>query len=236
MAANAPARAIGVDGCPGGWIGALLDADGPRWLTARIEEFGHFADEAATDCVIGVDIPIGLVDHGWRACDVLAKAELGGAHSRVFMTPPRPVVELGHRVANDAVQQLSRALTGQGVSRQALALSPRILEVDRCIPDERLIEVHPEVSFAEMTGGVLAPKRSPIGEVQRFTALAVSLRPEIDDLDAFMHLRPRAVPVNDCLDALAVLWTALRHQRGQSRVLPDRPELEGRGVPMRIVV
>lgn len=236
MAANAPARAMGIDGCPGGWIGVILDEDGPHWLTAGIDEFGHFTDRAAADGVIGVDMPIGLVDEGWRACDLLAKAELGKAHARVFMTPPRPVVELGHRAPNDTVQQLSRCLTGQGVSRQALALSPRVLDVDRCLPDDRLIEVHPEISFAEMTGGVLAPKKGSIGEAQRLAALAVNLGDQIDDLTAFMNLRPRAVPLNDALDALAVLWTAIRHQRGLSRSLPERAECDRRGVPMRIVV
>jgi predicted RNase H-like nuclease len=236
MAANAPARAIGIDGCPGGWIGAILDANGPHWLAAGIDEFRHFTDRTAPDGVIGVDMPIGLVDHGWRACDLLAKTELGRAHSRVFLTPPRPVVELGHRAPNDVVQQLSRSLTGQGVSRQALALSPRILDVDRCLPDERLIEVHPEISFAEMTGGVLASKKSPIGEEQRLSALAIGLGNQFDDLTAFIHLRPRAVPINDALDALAVLWTALRYRLGRSRSLPEQAECEGRGVPMRIVV
>lgn len=232
----ASARAIGVDGCPGGWIGAILDTDGPHWLTAGVGEFIHFADRAAADGVIGVDMPIGLVNGGWRACDLLAKAELGRAHSRVFMTPPRPVVELGHRAPNDAVQRLSRSLTGQGVSRQALALSPRIRDVDRCVPDERLIEVHPEISFAQMTGSVLAPKKSARGEQERLAALSIGLESRIDDLDGFIRQRPPAVPVNDALDALAVLWTAIRHQHGQSWSLPERAECDERGVPMRIVI
>jgi predicted RNase H-like nuclease len=41
--------------------------------------------------VIGVDMPLGLVQRGWRQADELAAARLGAHRSRVFRVPLRPV-------------------------------------------------------------------------------------------------------------------------------------------------
>lgn len=204
---------IGIDGCRGGWVGAL-DIDGAlTWRTAPNGDITSLLNDVD---IAAIDIPIGLVDHGWRECDHLAKAALGSAGSRVFMTPPRSVIELGLTAPNDLVQERSRALTGQGVSRQALALSSRILEVDALLPDARLIEVHPELSFASMAGRVLTSKHTAEGLTERIDALR-TWRSDIDEL--LVH-RPERVPMNDCLDALACLWTAARFRDGEARGRP----------------
>ncbi len=106
-------------------------------------------------------MPVGLLTSGLRPCDALARQELPGAASRVFTTPPRAVLELGPDAPNADVQALSRALTGQGVSRQALHLAPRILALDAALASREprlVVEVHPELSFAELSGGVLDRK------------------------------------------------------------------------------
>jgi predicted RNase H-like nuclease len=231
MATN-PAHLIGIDGYPKGWVGALL-RDGQ--ITWRTEPIANFSALLAGVVLAAVDIPVGLKDDGWRACDAQAKVLLGFARSRVFMTPPRAVLELGLTVANDEVQSVSRALTGQGVSRQALGLATRVLDVDGCLPDERIIEVHPELSFLAMSGVVLPSKKSAAGVAVRISALQACsfTRGGLDWLEALSRC-PADVPVDDALDALAALWTALRYQRGDSeRVLPV-DELDPRGTRMQI--
>ena len=64
---------------------------------------------------------------------------------------------------------------GQGISRQARALGPRILALDAVLatlPGHCVVEVHPELSFAELAGHVLDRKKSPEGVEQRLTALS----------------------------------------------------------------
>ena len=122
--------AVGVDGCPGGWVAAVDDGSAITWRFAGVDDVAELLLPGA---VVGVDMPIGLLDTGLRACDALLRGELPGAGPRVFTTPPRPVLELGLSAPNDEVQVLSRRLIGQGVSRQALGLATRILALDAAL-------------------------------------------------------------------------------------------------------
>lgn len=242
--AAAATRVVGVDGYRDGWVAAHVGPDGAvRWSVAPV---GGFADLVAPSAAgpsrgpvaIGVDIPVGAPDSGWRACDLEAKEALGRAASRVFLTPPRPVLALGPTADNARAQALSRRLTGQGVSRQALALADRIRDVDAALRAHPvlarvLVEVHPELSFAAMTGGPPLPsKRTAVGVAQRLDALA----PWVDAIAALRRC-PDRVPVDDALDALAAAWSAARWGAGTARTLPGGPvPRDGTGLPMRIVV
>ncbi len=215
-----PGSAIGIDGYRGGWVAACLTDGGIGWRTCRVE---HIGDLCPSDVVVGVDMPIGLLERGERACDALARRALPGAASRVFTTPPRGVLALGPTAPNEVAQSRSRDLMGKGVSRQALALGPRILALDAHLAEHhalddvpRVIEVHPELSFAEMSGAVLAAKKSADGIRQRFDALATWL----PDPRQLVEHRPPDVPIDDALDALAALWSAIRWRDGQARTLP----------------
>jgi len=208
--------AVGIDGYRGGWVAAILDGPGVSWATAPVDAI---AGLLPTSGLVGVDMPIGLLDEGWRACDALAKQELGSASARVFMTPPRPVLELGAGAPNDVVQDLCRRLTGQGVSRQALGLAERVLALDRALHRRsrvRVVEVHPELSFTELTGRTLPSKKSAAGVAARFAALR-GWRPDTEQVVA---RAPADVPIDDALDALAALWSALRWREGLARTLP----------------
>lgn len=86
----------------------------------------------------------------------------------------------------------------------------RILEADRAaFLDERLFEVHPEVSFRELAGGPLETKKSFTGQTHRVELLA----------SAGIHLDGRID--DDLLDAAIAAWSAARYARGEARPLPD---------------
>ena len=209
-------RAVGIDGYRGGWIAARLDGGGMTWTTAPVARIGALIDP---DVATGIDMPIGLLETGRRDCDALARRSLPGAASRVFTTPPRSVLELGPDAPNELAQQVSRQAMGQGISRQARALGPRILALDAVLatlPGHRVVEVHPELSFAELAGHVLDRKKSPAGVEQRLTALSEW----IPGARGLVAMRPRGVPVDDALDALAALWSAVRWRDGLARTLP----------------
>ena len=211
------ADAVGIDGCPGGWIAACLDDGVVSWAFAPVADIATLIPPGV--CT-GVDMPIGLLGSGLRACDSLARRQLPGAASRVFTTPPRPVLELGPDAPNADVQMLSRALSGQGVSRQALHLAPRILALDAALsamPGHRVVEVHPELALAEIAGRVLDRKTTPEGLQQRVAALGTWL----PGVGAHIAGRPAGVPVIDALDALAALWSAMRWRDGVARTIPS---------------
>ena len=218
--------AVGVDGCPGGWVAAVDDGSAITWRFAGVDDVAELLLPGA---VVGVDMPIGLLDTGLRACDALLRGELPGAGPRVFTTPPRPVLELGLSAPNDEVQVLSRRLTGQGVSRQALGLATRILALDAALTTTGadVVEVHPELSFATMCGEVLPSKHRASGVAARLAALAAWRDGALAALDG----RPPRVPLVDGLDALAALWSAIRYRDGAARAIPD-----GATAPPRVVV
>ncbi len=68
----------------------------------------------------------------------------------------------------------ARGLTLRGISQQAYALGPKILEVERWLPSSPcpVYEVHPEVSFAVLLGEpARASKKTWAGMVERRRAL-----------------------------------------------------------------
>ena len=130
------------------------------------------------------------------------------------------MLALGPHAANADAQRLSRELSAQGVSRQALALGPRILALEaltRLHPDRVVIEVHPELSFAALAGRVLDPKKRAAGVGQRMAALQAWL----PDVAQIVGRAPTDVPIDDALDALAALWSATRWRDGTARTLPE---------------
>ena len=224
---------LGVDGCPGGWVGAVLvpGAPRPRVVVAPTVELLVETVRADLDIqVVGIDIPIGLPDSSIRQADVLARRALPGRASSVFTTLTRPAYLAADRAAADAV---NRGLSGQGVGAQAFALRAKILEVDawlRSRPTVDVIEVHPEVSFTTMAGAPLPGKRTPEGQQARLDALAAAgiARPSV--------LKGSGYATDDVLDACAVAWSAHRRATGEARWLPDPPEVFSDGIRAAIVV
>ena len=167
--------------------------------------------------IIGIDMPLGLVDRGDREADTAARKFLKGQSSSVFNSPPRPVLAAGDY---SEAQVLSQRVNGKGISKQSFAIVPKIIEVDAFIDDERLFEVHPEVSFRLLNGGeMLAHKKTTWGGLHLRLALLQSNGIELpDDLgDA------NDVGIDDAVDAAAAAWSARRIGAGKAKQLPAEP-------------
>lgn len=216
-------RVLGVDGCPGGWVGALLAEGGLSWHT------GDFAAMLAVGAeALAVDIPIGLPSGAERrAADAEARALLGAQRSSVFYVPPRVVLEAG---SQPEATQLSRAAGSVGVSIQMFHILGKVAEVDLHVrAGADVVECHPEVTFRQMCGRALPPKRKREGRDARLRVL----RTWLPDLHLPNPLPGRASP-DDCLDALACAWSAQRWLAGEAHVLGG--DQDALGVRMRIVV
>ncbi|NJP23518.1 DUF429 domain-containing protein [Microbispora sp. SCL1-1] len=243
------ARVLGVDACRAGWIGVIPPAGGGGAARAcfapRIADLVAQADVDGEVAVVAVDMPIGLPDglpggpggpgpgsrgRGRRRADVLARAELGPRWRSVFMTPARAAIEADDYATAVAV---NRRLTGEGVSRQAYGLREKLLEVERWVREtgRRVVEIHPELSFARLAGAPLPhPKTTWAGAERRCELLAsagVVLAGDLGPAGA-------AAGVDDVLDAGAAAWTALRVASGEARPLPDPPEVFSDGIPCAI--
>jgi predicted RNase H-like nuclease len=182
----------GVDGCRGGWAVALASVDGGPFDVRVVPTFGDVL--ALQPTAIAIDIPIGLVDAGSRACDIEARRRLGPRRSSVFPAPLRPML---------AADTYDAALAIGGLSKQAYHLLPKIREVDALMTSnaqETIVEAHPELCFARLLGRpCAAPKRTPAGRAERQMAVSLTIdRP------------PTGAAWDDVLDACALVETARR--------------------------
>ena len=254
-------RVAGVDGCPKGWIAAVVELDahpggsgpadrgpadrGPRRRTGwPVVTWRLLTDASELPTLaerVGIDIPIGL-----PSGDVPRVADRGrpdAAAGPSFQCVPHPGARgaRSHRLPR-RVRDLAREC-GRAISKQTWFITPEIAEVDAALaplagkaPATGLsvAEVHPEVSFAAMAGGIPAPpKKTAAGRKSREQLLAGWLGPGVR---ALVEAAPRPARPDDALDALACAWTAWRWLSGVHEELGDAAARDDRGLPMRILV
>ena len=194
----------GCDVWKGQWVVVVLE-DGKFSRGFIAPEFADALANLEDASVIGVDIPIGLPETGIRReCDVLAREFVGVRRNSVFFTPSAEL--LACESAAEA-NKLALRLGIKGVSAQTFALKKQIFAVQPFAEsDERIFEVHPEVSFRAAYGEDLVwPKNSWNGQMLRqgiLRGLGVKI-PQIDS--SFGNAEPA-----DVLDAAIVAWSAER--------------------------
>jgi predicted RNase H-like nuclease len=187
--------------------------------------------------VIGIDIPIGLQQAGPRACEKEARMRLRKPRSNsVFSAPLRACLTAAtYEEACNRRYKIER----KKMSRQAFGIVSKVSEVDKLLTTNRelarrVIEVHPEVSFAEWNGGnaLRFSKHKADGKAERRELIESAWPGMIDSLRP--NLRGQGCALDDLYDAFAALWSMRRHAKRQSLVLGDGAK-DSRGLPMRIV-
>ncbi len=219
-------RALGIDGCKGGWIAAIVDTGGTRdW---RVVTSIESAIALGGDSIL-IDIPIGLPDTGRRACDLAARELLGAARSRVFLDVRLPLLRF---LAEDdyAAANLWAKSDGAGISRQLWGILPKIAEVDRLLrPDLQgmIREGHPELSFMRLNGGNVVPegKKTRTGFAVRAALLGQAGFTGIEKWLA--ELRGSGAGRDDLLDACALALSTQNPRRVECTA-----ETDARGLRM----
>jgi predicted RNase H-like nuclease len=227
----------GVDGCPAGWV-AVIEQTETRSITAHV--FLTFRDlvTAVDATVIAIDIPIGLTECHARECDILARRRLGPMRGRsVFPAPIRPALQAP---TDAAAKAASMAAQQKGISQQALAIYPKIREVDAALRADaalrrRVVEVHPELTFSTWKGAPILPTKKKVeGHAIRRKLIATDFGPQAFE-SARNQIERRHASNDDIADAFAALWTARRIISGTSQTLPADPPNDSEGLPMRMV-
>ena len=218
-------RVAGVDGWKGRWVAVFLGY-GRDPLVRLFDDLR--AAEAGADwkaaSVIAIDIPIDLPVGGeTRPADMAARTFVGPRRSSVFLAPPSAMLDASDYATARALAQSN---AWKGVSAQAWALMTAIRQAaDIARSDERIYEVHPEVSFCAMSGSpLLWSKRSWNGFHRRRQLLAKHGIAFSDTLTG----APGGVALDDVLDAAAAAWSARRIANGTSCRLPTTAAAEAR--------
>lgn len=195
------------------WVAVVLR--GPRVADVVTEvALSALMKQLADVKVAGIDMPLLLPPSGVRDCDLEARTFVGPRRSSVFLAPP---IRVFRAHTPEKASDICREMTGRGLSRQTWGLGPRTLDLQKVAKtDERLIEVHPEVSFREMAGEVLEdPKLTWNGQLRRLELLrgeGIELPPHLGDA--------ADVPPADLIDAAAAAWSARRVARGTAKPFP----------------
>lgn len=226
----------GIDACPGGWVAVTLP--GPR--ADPVIQLAPTLAGLSLACLTGIDMPLGLLQAGWRTADALARGALRPHGARVFAIAPRACwQEPVHAAASARCVQL----TGQGLSIQAWGLRERLLDAAqyRLNCQHGLFEVHPELSFAALDGGapLADSKHTGPGRTRRRALLAgagIEL-PAAREARRSARLPPGSrlrLAEDDLLDAAAVAWSARRIADGTASVLTDPAQRADDGTEIAI--
>jgi predicted RNase H-like nuclease len=226
------ATVTGVDGCAAGWVAVTLGPESQTAATPVRTVVAKTLDGLSLTGVTGIDMPLGLLDAGWRDADLFARRLLGRRGPTVFAIPPRAVWEC--ETYADA-NRVCRDLTGKGFSVQAWGLRRKIAEADdfrrrvlSAPSPVQLYEVHPELSFTAMAGAPLPDsKHTAAGLAARRALLAAA--------GITVGTRIAGAAEDDLLDAAAVAWSARRIAAGQAMVLtsPAQRAADGSEIAIR---
>jgi predicted RNase H-like nuclease len=234
----------GVDGCPLGWVVALVRRDGDA---ARVRIVPRFADVLAAPErpeIVAVDMPIGLPERageGGRAAERAVRPLLGARQSSVFSVPSRAAVYADDYAAACRIA-FETSDPPRKVSKQLFMIAPKIREVDECLRADAeaarcVFEVHPEVAFWRLNGerALIEPKKirgrchEPGLALRRGLLIGAGLPAEVAE-----SVPPRGAGPDDLIDALACAAIARRIAAGAVRPFPDPPERDAFGLPMAI--
>lgn len=206
---------VGVDGFRGGWI-AIAIADTGFVEGRPFARFDELMSCYADARVVGVDMPIGLAESGGRDADREARRHLPGQASSVFSAPVRAV--LGARDYREA-RRLSLQACGKSLSKQAFNLVAKIAEVDAFQDDARVHEVHPELSFRQLSSGERLLGKKTWGGLHRRLDLLGGAGIELPGTLGSAG----EVGIDDVVDAAVVAWSARRIDRGEASSFPKEP-------------
>lgn len=180
-----------------------------------------------------IDIPIGLSNANASQCDAMTRTLLGNRHVCVFSAPIRPIFAATTR---QQASVISQAANGRRVTCQTWAIVPKIQEIDAVLSanpklQDRVFEVHPEVSFREWNGGnpFQDREKSQAGKAARQALIGN----QVFAAARSVFTRKQAAD-DDIADAIAALWTAERKLVGRAQVIPGNPEVDPNGLRMEI--
>lgn len=231
------AKCLGIDGCRGGWICAVLE--GSSLVISRYRDIsGILAAHGDFDTCL-IDIPIGLQSSSaQRRPDSFARSLIPGRASTIFPVPCRQAVYADS--VSGAYSENVRVV-GKKFTPLTVGLLSKIREADEFLQKnplykERLMESHPEVCFRQLGGRTLLTRKiSPEGQSERVALLQKYGAPLDAERVLTLSGELRCKP-DDLLDACCLSVSASFVATGNMRVLPESPDRDDTGIPMRMVI
>lgn len=226
----------GLDGCAAGWLLVWAEVGASSVGASLLASTADLSlDDPAT--LTAIDIPIGLHHNGPRPCDQQARQLLGPRRSSVFPAPVRSVLQA--RSYSEACE-LSFEAQGRKLSKQTYNILAKVRAVDALLQgqgalSQRLVEVHPELSFQQWNNGIpmAQAKKTAEGRQQRLHLIEPRFPGAFAEIRG--RYKRREIADDDILDALACLWSAERIASGNHLHVGQPGQIDACGLPMQIL-
>lgn len=231
-------KSVGIDGCDGGWMTAILSGD-----RLSIERYNSIEDalkaNKSADKFI-IDIPIGLGDSREEALhrpENAARKILKGKTSSIFPVPFRCVAR-AKTVAE--AWNLSKTLNA-GANYMTMGIREAVNEIDTFLQENEawknvLIESHPEVCFALLNEGkpIMEKKTQDQGIEKRMEILE---KHGIDRISVSRH--PLFAKYrDDVVDAVCLALIGRFAAEGKTTTIPCEDEVknDSTGLRMQMII
>lgn len=227
---------VGIDGCKGGWIAAVLDERGLRvekypTLDQLVLKHADFSE-----CLIDMVVGLPESDKEVRP-DTYARRIIPQRASTIFPAPCRQAV---YAAAVAEKYELNEQILGKKFTPLTLGIMPKMREVDEFLdnnPEYKNIlkESHPEVCFARLSGAtVLTKKTESDGVEERLSILNKFLF--IDQNYLLDKKKVFRCSMDDLLDAVCLAVTAALIREGKTECIPTSPMKDVRGLYMQMII
>jgi 8-oxo-dGTP diphosphatase len=228
---------IGVDGCKGGWIAALLNQgnliiDKFNHINDIVNKYPYF-DEMFVDMVIGLP---SSKDH--IRPDTYARKIIKERTSTIFPAPCRQAVYA--RTVSDAYEE-NESVLGKKFTPLTVGILSKIRELDSYLQNNQryknvIKESHPEVCFARLNGKTMLSKKSQIEGIEERINLLRKYIPELSLTKLTTLQKCLKCNIDDIVDALCLAVTANIAAQGYFEIIPENPMSDETGLLMQMVI
>lgn len=231
------ALCIGVDGCRGGWIAAILEKSMLRIerypsMERLITQYPSFSG-FLIDMVIG--LPSSTSD---IRPDSFARKIVSPRTSTIFNCPSRGAV-----YADTEAKQsdANRRELGKGLSKQTMAIIPKMRELDEFLTAHAayknvIKESHPEACFARLNGSVIMSKKAEAEGLRERCAVLRNYLPAFTEESVTKKAKELKCCPDDITDAACLAVTANLGIQGKTETIPPSPMEDAAGLLMQMVV
>ena len=230
---------VGVDGCRGGWIAAVIQQSELRIekylnMNELITSYPVF-DNMLIDMVIG--LPSDQKQYDKRP-DSTARRLIVPRTSTIFAVPSRQAV---YEETEEEQIKANRTVLGKGLAKQTMAIIPKMRELDVFLSENGkyknvIRESHPEVCFARLNGAVVMTKKSEMDGLMERVRILSQYLPDLSVDDITGRAKELHCNADDIVDAVCLAVTAHLDLGGHTEVIPKDVMMDNHGLRMQMVI
>ena len=228
---------IGVDGCRGGWIAAVITRGALK--IERYETIEDIVKKFASFNELLIDMPIGFPSNQDDIRpDSMARKMLPSRTSTIFSVPSRSAV---YAVLEEDQIKMNKKSIGKGLSKQSMAIIPKMRELDVFLQEHTqyknvIKESHPEICFARLNGSVVMSKKSNDDGLEERLSILGRYLPQLSKSMILMKSKELRCNSDDIIDATCLALTGRLSTLGKTESIPEKPSKDSTGLMMQMVI